>query len=51
VREQFNRAAAHNGWSVVLHWHGLGIKDGATPDLAAPLDTLRAVLKRFESEG
>lgn len=48
MREQFNRAAHHAGWPVVLHWNGLHIGDGKTmPPLNALVDTLNAVVKRF----
>ena len=48
TREQFNRAAANAGWPVTLTWHGLQPSgEGAQPDPAVVLDTLRALLKRF----
>jgi hypothetical protein len=48
MREQFNRAAHHASWPVVLHWSGLhSTATDATPAPAALLATLRAVLKRF----
>ena len=51
MREQFNRAAHHAGWPVVLHWHGLQVKaEQPSPDPAQLLATLRAVLKRFGPE-
>ena len=50
IREQFNRAVHHAGWSVVLRWEGLETKAGSAPDPAALLATLRAVLKRFGTE-
>jgi hypothetical protein len=51
MREQFNRAAYHAGWPVVLRWAGLyPLAADATPDPAALLATLRAVLKRFGPE-
>jgi hypothetical protein len=51
IREQFNRAAHHAGWPVVLHWHGLHqATDQPAPDLAQLVATLRAVLKRFGPE-
>lgn len=50
IREQFNRAIHHAGWSVVLRWGGLEAKAGSAPDSAALLATLRALLKRFETE-
>jgi hypothetical protein len=48
MREQFNRAAYHAGWPVVLRWTRLhtGTSEGV-PDAAALTATLRAVLKRF----
>jgi hypothetical protein len=51
-REQFNRAAIHAGWPIVLSWHGLEL----TQNKPAPLEdevlvTLRAVLKRFGPAG
>ncbi len=51
MREQFNRAAAHAGWPVVLHWGGLRTRDGRLADLPEAVATLRAVLKRFGPEG
>jgi hypothetical protein len=49
--EQFNRAAAHAGWPVVLRWRGLRIRRGeAFPDPATEAEivqALRALLKRF----
>jgi hypothetical protein len=51
MREQFNRAAHHAGWPVVLRWGGLHTTaTEAAPDPAAMLATLRAVLKRFGPE-
>lgn len=48
VREQFNRAAAHAGWPVVLRWRGLRAAGVIVEkDQAAMLDTLRALVKRF----
>ncbi|HWG42626.1 MAG TPA: hypothetical protein VN688_07555 [Gemmataceae bacterium] len=48
MREQFNRAAHHAGWPVVLRWAGLRTTTPqATTDQAALLATLRGVLKRF----
>jgi hypothetical protein len=49
MREQFNRAAAHAGWPVVLRWGGLR-PTGDPPEAAALQATLRAVLKRFTTE-
>jgi hypothetical protein len=50
TREQFNRAAANAGWRLTLTWHGLQASaDGTAPDPALTLETLRALLKRFES--
>jgi hypothetical protein len=53
MREQFNRAAAHAGWPVVLRWGGLRTSDGRPADLPQAVATLHAVLKRFgpEEEG
>jgi hypothetical protein len=52
LREQFNNAARHAGWPVVLRWTGLRLLPGAPPpDEAvqeALLATLDALLKRFE---
>jgi hypothetical protein len=48
VREQMNRAAANAGWPVTLTWHGLEMKENA--DVRQVVDTLRALLKRFEVE-
>ena len=51
IREQFNRAAYHSDWPVVLRWQGLQAKsDQPLPDSAELLSMLRAVLKRFDSE-
>jgi hypothetical protein len=52
VREQFNRAAIHAGWPVVLHWGGLRAS-GMIDDTqhAAMAAALRALLKRFGSDG
>lgn len=54
LREQFNNAARHAGWPVVLRWQGLRLTPGAA--LPAPavqdeiLATLRALMKRFGPE-
>jgi len=49
VREQFNRSAHNAGWPVHLTWRGLRrTGDAAMPDAIAVLETLRALLKRFE---
>ncbi|MGH7225566.1 MAG: hypothetical protein ACRELF_20300, partial [Gemmataceae bacterium] len=46
MREQFNRAAHHAGWPVVLRWRGLQpMADQPLPDPAQLLAMLRAVLK------
>lgn len=51
VREQFNRAAHHAGWPVVLRWSGMQITSAeSSPDPTALLAMLRAVLTRFEAE-
>jgi hypothetical protein len=51
MQEQFNRAAHHAGWPVVLRWSELFITPAEpSPDPAALVATLRAVLKRFGSE-
>jgi hypothetical protein len=50
MREQFNRAAHHAGWPVVLRWSGLETPTDAAVDTAWLLATLRAVLKRFGPE-
>ncbi len=48
MREQFNRAAHHAGWPVVLNWRGLhGTAPHPPPQEEALLATLHAVLKRF----
>src|SRR5262249_29204403 len=51
LREQFNRAAGHNGWPVTLHWQGLRLAMGAPmpePDMQAKLlAALRALMQRF----
>jgi hypothetical protein len=50
TREQFNRAAANAGWPLILTWGGVKASgEGSAPDPAAVLETLRALLKRFES--
>jgi hypothetical protein len=55
LREQFNHAANHAGWPVVLAWRGLRPKRQAgTPGPGvdqAVRETLRALMKRFGSEG
>jgi len=49
--EQFNRAAYHAGWPVVLRWNGLHATAAEPiPDPAALAAMLRAVLKRFSFE-
>jgi hypothetical protein len=49
--DQFNRAAAHAAWPVILRWRGLRLRRGeAFPDPATEaeiVDALRALLKRF----
>lgn len=51
MREQFNRAAHHARWPVMLRWSGLQpADDPSTPDSAQLLAMLRAVLKRFGPE-
>lgn len=54
LREQFNRAAEHAGWPVVLRWGGLRLRPGAampgTEAQAEMVATLRAMLKRFGPE-
>jgi hypothetical protein len=51
MREQFNRAATHAGWPVVLRWRGLQpASPGTVANPAALLALLRAVLKRFGPE-
>jgi hypothetical protein len=51
MREQFNAAAFHGGWPVVLRWQGLRLRPGsALPEPAVQeqiVATLRALLKRF----
>jgi hypothetical protein len=51
VREQFNRAAAHADWPVVLSWSGLRLQPGreSLPEATQTeiLAALRALLKRF----
>jgi hypothetical protein len=51
VREQFNRAAAHAGWPVVLRWRGLLLESGSDelnePTRGEMVAALRALLKRF----
>jgi hypothetical protein len=51
MQEQFNRAAHHAGWPVVLCWSGLRrTAADPSPDSAVLVATLRAVLKRFGPE-
>jgi hypothetical protein len=54
TREQFNRAASHTGWPVVLRWQGLRLQRGkALPNAevqSAIVAALRALLKRFVEE-
>jgi hypothetical protein len=51
MREQFNRAAHHAGWPVVLRWQGLqAMADHPPLDSDQLLATLYAVLKRFSLE-
>ncbi len=51
MREQFNRAAHHAGWPVVLRWSGVHQTAAEpAPDPAALMTVLRAVLKRFGPE-
>jgi hypothetical protein len=51
VREQFNNAANHAGWPVVLRWRGLRLQGGTqTPDKVTEdqiVGALHALLKRF----
>ena len=48
MREQFNRAASHAGWPVVLRWKGLhAMRAEGSPASDALLATLRTVVKRF----
>jgi hypothetical protein len=49
VREQFNAAAANQGWAVKLSWRGLHrtSRDEAVGDSAKMLETLRAITQRF----
>lgn len=51
LREQFNHAARHAGWPVVLRWQGIRLAPGAALPEAqqqeAMLATLRALMKRF----
>ncbi len=50
TRDQFNRAAANAGWPLTLNWHGLQPSgDGPPPNAERLLETLRALLKRFET--
>jgi hypothetical protein len=49
MREQFNRAAHHAGWPLLLRWNGLHTT-GRRPAESALLATLQAVLKRFGAE-
>jgi hypothetical protein len=55
VREQFNRAAHHAGWPVVLRWQGLRVERGTeAPDenrRTEMIATLRGLLKRYVSNG
>jgi hypothetical protein len=49
--DQFNRAATHAGWPVILRWWGLRVRRGeALPDPTGEAEivaALRALLKRF----
>lgn len=51
LREQFNNAAMHAGWPVLLRWPGLRLRPGKPRPLAADqeamLATLQALMKRF----
>jgi hypothetical protein len=51
VREQFNRAAVHAGWAVILRWSGLRKTEReivvTAEEQAAILGTLRGLVKRF----
>lgn len=48
LREQFNNAAAHAGWPVLLRWHGFQTNAGApAPDETVLQTTLLALMKRF----
>lgn len=48
LREQFNNAASHAGWPVVLRWNGLQTRAGAPPpDVAVLKTTLLALMRRF----
>lgn len=49
VREQLNRAAVNARWPVVLTWQGFQNTEPTPPDEAVVLETLRALLQRFES--
>jgi hypothetical protein len=52
LRDQFNRSAENAGWAVTLGWGGLcSIKEGIQPSPEDVRSTLRALLKRFRSEG
>jgi hypothetical protein len=50
VREQFNRSAENAGWPLYLTWRGLRSmgENPTAPTQAEVLETLRALLKRFE---
>ena len=51
LREQFNQAARHANWRVLLTWRGLRSRPGAEQpneeEKAAMFQTLNAVMKRF----
>ena len=51
LREQFNQAARHANWQVLLTWRGLTLRPGAEQpnpeEKAAMFQTLKAVMKRF----
>jgi hypothetical protein len=51
LREQFNQAARHAGWRVVLTWQGLRISaPGQLPSSdqrVATMETLQVLMKRF----
>ena len=52
VREQFNRAAVHAGWPVVLRWRGMRAFGSIDETQSAAITAaLRALLKRFGTNG
>jgi hypothetical protein len=55
LREQFNQAAKHAGWPVLLRWQGLRLAGGAAYHHSGAqremLGALQALMKRFRRDG